>query len=160
MCSTSGEVEQEETSEIMGGKFANGAITGAFVHLFNNENGGSLKKTFDKFREGCEHVGDYFARITYYRDSESVIMGSYYHDQAVQETKETAKLLVNVIEHPKLAAEAYAKYNDYNYDQLKVDTVVKGYASRFLTGIPFLISSIGNTGHQAAEINRYINENK
>ena len=51
-------------SEISGGKFANGAVTGAFTHLFNTEN---IAKAFGNPQKsvtfGCTNNGCYGAKI-------------------------------------------------------------------------------------------------
>lgn len=51
------------TSEITGGKFANGAITGAFVHLFNHENLGAKIMKDSKYydEEHMEEAGKYYS---------------------------------------------------------------------------------------------------
>jgi len=147
-------------SKIGGGKFSNGAVSGAFVHMFNAEN--SFKKTFTAFKSGLSSIGDYAARIFGVRDLQvdSVGLGNYYQEQAILETKETFALLGNVAKHPQLALDAYAKYNNYNSEQLNLDFTAKGLATIFATGIPFIISSVGNIGSQAGELNRYINHHK
>ncbi|MCH9814194.1 MAG: hypothetical protein K0U47_09675 [Epsilonproteobacteria bacterium] len=65
-------------SELGGGKFANGAVSGAFTHMFNHEAGGFLqnvKKEFSDFFDGMASVpklmysyGDYLARLSGFRD--------------------------------------------------------------------------------------------
>ncbi|XPV69718.1 MAG: hypothetical protein ACNI25_03905 [Halarcobacter sp.] len=65
-------------SEISGGKFANGAVTGAFVHLFNAEGGTIIKKTVKNFVDLFDGVmsipkmayayGDYLGRLSGFRD--------------------------------------------------------------------------------------------
>lgn len=122
----------------------------------------SFGKTFIKFRDGLMSVGNYTAHISGFRDYQngSIVLKNYYQKQAINKTKETLELACNIIEHPDLALDAYSLYNQYNQEQLEMDFTVKSLATIYATSIPFIISSVGNLGDQAAELNDYINSHK
>ena len=148
-------------AKLGGGKFANGAMSTAFVHLFNAETG-SVIKTYKAFKKGCYKFGDFLARVSGFRDWQngSVVLKDYYREQAVGEVKELYKFSSLAIEHPKMALEAYSTYNNYRYVQLETDTVFKGYVSTFAKGgIPMMISSVGNLLGQAHDLNLIIDSN-
>ncbi len=50
-------------SKLTGGKFANGAVTAAFVHLFNAEMGDRIKRGWRSFKAGVESVFNH-AKVT------------------------------------------------------------------------------------------------
>jgi hypothetical protein len=150
-------------SVIGGGKFANGAVTSAFQFMYNDwlhEKEGSFIKTFRKARDGLLKLGDYLARKSGFRDWQegSIVVPSYYRDQAIREEMAMRKLSQYALKYPKLTIKAYEAYNEYTYEQLKVDTIVKGYSAMFIKtgGIPFILSATGNILGQAHILNVYI----
>ena len=56
-------------SQNTGGKFANGAVSGAFTHMFNAE-GASIERGFKKAYDGLYKFGDFLGRYSGYRDSQ------------------------------------------------------------------------------------------
>jgi hypothetical protein len=131
------------------------------VYLYN-ESGKerSFIKTFRKARDGLLKLGDYLARKSGFRDWQegSIVVPSYYRDQAIREEMAMRKLSQYALKYPKLTIKAYEAYNEYTYEQLKVDTIVKGYSAMFIKtgGIPFILSATGNILGQAHILNVYI----
>jgi len=126
-----------------------------------NKNEASFGKTLTGFKDGLMAIGDYMARIMGIRDIQegSVILGKYHQEKAWEETKEAAELACHIVEHPKLALDAYAEYNKYNKEQMDMDFTLKGLSTIFASGFPFIISSIGNLGTQAGKLNTIIKNN-
>jgi hypothetical protein len=105
------------SSMLAGGKFLSGAVSAAFVHLFNAE-GASIKRAFESLARGLYRIGDYMGRLSGFRDFQngSVVLEDYYQRQAISETKAVSTLGKNMLSHPKTTARAISAYNQYNYE--------------------------------------------
>ncbi|MDD3500734.1 MAG: hypothetical protein PHS85_10280 [Sulfurovum sp.] len=105
-------------SALGGGKFANGAISGAFVHMFNAE-GKTFIDGVKSIGTGLKRFGDYLARVSGFRDWQegSIILGNYYQEQALQQTSNTyqiAKYIVTNSEARSLATNLAQYYIEKN----------------------------------------------
>ena len=140
-------------SEIGGGKFANGAISGAFVHMFNAE-GNTIAKAFQSLTQGFYNIGDYVARITGFRDWQngSVVLKNYYRKQAMQETKAVLTLGKHAVMHPKITIKAISIYNQLNQDQVNMNVIVNSSVGLVVPAAG-IISFVGNTMESAHQIN-------
>ena len=128
-------------SELGGGKFANGAVSGAFVHMFNGE-GQTFVDGVKSVGKGLMRFGDYLARISGLRDWQegSVILNNYYRDQAIVETKYAYKIGKFIATNPvarSLAIDSAQHYIEQNPEYV---------AGRFLTGAVLSYSAGGIRG--------------
>jgi len=117
---------------IGGGKFANGAVSGAFVHMFNAE-GKTFLDGVKSIGRGLMRFGDYLARISGFRDWQegSVVLKNYYRDQAIAQTKYAYNIGKFIITNPvarSLAIDSAQHYIEQNPEYV---------TGRFLTGAVF-----------------------
>ncbi len=144
-------------AKLGGGKFANGALSGAFTHLFNAE-AGSIKKAFVSLAKGLYRLGDYLGRISGFRDCQngSVVLGNYYQEQAIIETKAVYTLGSRIVQHPKLSVKALSIYYNINSAQMNTNTLVNFYTGLAVPGVG-IMSLVGNTMYEAHHINQIYN---
>ena len=137
-----------------GGKFANGAVSAAFVHMFNGEYG-SITKAFRSLARGLYRFGDYVGRISGFRDWQdgSIVDRSYYQDQALSETKAVYILGTHVVENPKLSLRALSVYYNMDSAQMNANSLVNFYTGLAVPGVG-IISLVGNTMGEAHAINQ------
>ena len=141
-------------------KFSNGAVSAAFVHMFNAE-GSSIVKAFVKFEEGMEKIGDYLARISGVRDLQNPSVMGYtgeYQAATWEETKEVVKLLTTAVGNPSATAKGIRVYMDNvaNKSQLEMNSYVNFGIGTVVPGAG-LISAAGHIMSEAHEINKSIN---
>jgi len=144
-------------AELGGGKFANGAVTAAFVMMYNhmahNVSGHQLHQVqanaFTHFLDGIKsvgvglyHFGGYLARISGFRDWQegSVILKSYYQDQAMAQTQYTYEIGKFIATNP--AARSLAIDSAHRYIEQNPEYV----AGRLLTGAVLSYSAGGISG--------------
>ncbi len=148
-------------SEITGGKFANGAVSGAFVHLFNAENGFiEFAKGAGSIGRGLYRLGDYIARISGFRDwQDGSVMGDFYQDEAKQETinfyKTTKYIIINKSAR-RLFIESATKYissrPEYFAGRVFAGPLV-GFAAR--NPVWSAGSTFGDVAYSSEEIDRF-----
>ena len=154
-------------SALGGGKFANGAMSGAFVHLFNAE-GKTFVDGIKSIRTALMRFGDYLARISGFRDWQegSVILENYYRDQAIAQTKYTYNIGKFIATNPKArslaidSAEHYIKQNpEYVAGRFLTGALLSYGAGGISGGGPIIptVATIGDiTSFTANEIDSFV----
>ena len=163
-------------SELGGGKFANGAVSAAFVHMYNhmahNINGHRLHQVRENalthFLDGIKsvgvglnHLGAYLADITGFTDARyGSVIGNFYQEDAIKRSSylyDTAKYIAT-------NNEARSLFVDYAQDYFENNTAhvlgrfMTGAALSTFSGAPFAIpagSAYGDMQYNAQRIQNF-----
>ena len=163
-------------SELGGGKFANGAVTAAFVMMYNhmahNVSGHQLhqvqENAFTHFLDGIKsvgvglyHFGSYLADITGFTDARyGSVMGDFYREDAISRTS----YLYNTAKYIATNDTARSLFVDYAQDYLEYNTAhvlgrfMTGAALSTFSGAPFVIpagSAYGDIQYNAVRIQNF-----
>ncbi len=145
-------------SSIAGGKFANGAVSGVFVHLFNAE-GRTFLDGVKSIGTGLYRFGDYLARVSGYRDwREGSVMGDFYQEEALSQTERTYRISKYILTNPearKVAFDAVVKYISQNPEYVAGRAIVIPVGIYYKVPVP-MIATAGDIAYSADQIDSFV----
>ena len=142
-------------------KFANGAVSGAFVHLFNAE-GRTFLDGVKSIGTGLYRFGDYLARVSGYRDwREGSVMGDFYQEEALSQTERTYRISKYILTNPEAAKtvlNSVIKYISQNPEYV-AGRVLGGMGISYYSKVPLLIpaaAAVGDAAYSADQIDSFV----